>query len=100
MKKIETPLTQMLDLQYPIIAAPMFLVSNIDMVVACSEAGALGTFPALNFRPIEDYEKAIKAIKARTQKPIGVNVIVNKSNTRAAQDIKIALDNGVNAFIT
>lgn len=100
MKKIETPFTQMLGLQYPIIAAPMFLVSNVDMVVASSEAGALGTFPALNFRPIEDYEKAIKAIKARTQKPIGVNVIVNKSNTRASQDIKIALDNGVNAFIT
>ena len=100
MKKIETAFTKMLNIQYPIIGAPMFLVSNVDMVVAVSEAGGIGTFPTLNYRPIENYEKALKEIKARTKKPIGVNIIVNKSNARAKSDLKMALDHGVELFIT
>ncbi|GIL16922.1 MAG: 2-nitropropane dioxygenase [Oligoflexia bacterium] len=78
----------------------MFLVSNVDMVVAISEAGGVGTFPALNYRPIEEYEKALKAIRARTKKPIGVNIIVNKSNMRQREDLRLGLENGVDLFIT
>jgi nitronate monooxygenase len=70
------------------------------MVVAISEAGAIGTFPALNYRPIEKYREALIEMKKRTKRPIGVNVIVNKSNTRQAEDIRIALDHGVELFIT
>lgn len=97
---ISTSLTRVLGIKYPIIGAPMFLVSNVEMVVAISEAGGIGTFPALNYRPIEKYREAIIEMKRRTKKPIGVNVIVNKSNTRQNQDIKHALDNGVELFIT
>lgn len=97
---LKTPFTEMLGIKYPIIAAPMFLVSNEDMVVESSEAGAIGTFPALNYRPIEEYKKALEEIKRRTQKPIGVNIIVNKSNTRQKDDLKHALDSGVELFIT
>ncbi len=100
MKKIETAFTKMLNIQYPIIGAPMFLVSNVDMVVAISEAGGIGTFPSLNYRPAEKYQDALKQIKARTKKPIGVNIIVNKSNVRAQGDLKLALDAGVELFIT
>jgi Dioxygenases related to 2-nitropropane dioxygenase len=89
-----------MNIKYPIIAAPMFLVSNTDIVVNASEAGGIGTFPALNYRPLEAYAEALKNIKSRTKKPIGVNVIVNKSNARQADDIKIALDHGVDVFIT
>ncbi|MCC2680048.1 MAG: hypothetical protein K0R29_2624 [Pseudobdellovibrio sp.] len=78
----------------------MFLVSNTDMVVAISEAGGIGTMPTLNFRPESKYAEALKEIKSRTKKPIGVNIIVNKSNTRAASDLKASLDNGVELFIT
>jgi nitronate monooxygenase len=78
----------------------MFLVSNVEMVVAISEAGGVGTFPALNFRPIERYRDALRAIRARTKKPIGVNIIVNKSNQRQAQDIDLAIEEGVNLLIT
>lgn len=97
---LETPFTKMLGIKYPLIAAPMFLVSNVDMVVESSEAGALGTFPALNYRPVEKYIEALKEIKSRTQKPIGVNIIVNKSNARQKDDLKGALDVGVELFIT
>ncbi|MFV3409398.1 NAD(P)H-dependent flavin oxidoreductase [Bdellovibrio bacteriovorus] len=100
LKKIKTSFTDTMGIDYPIIAAPMFLVSNTDIVVEASEAGGIGTFPALNYRPIEQYAEALKNIKSRTKKPIGVNVIVNKSNTRQNEDIKVALDHGVDMFIT
>lgn len=89
-----------MNIQYPIIGAPMFLVSNVDMVVAISEAGGVGTFPSLNYRPPEKFGEALTQIKARTKKPIGINIIVNKSNTRARTDLKTALDHGVELFIT
>lgn len=97
---MQTVFTRTLKVEYPIIVAPMFLVSNEEIVVEGSEAGALGTFPALNYRPIEKYIEALKTIRQRTKKPIGVNIIVNKSNTRQALDLKHALDNGVDLFIT
>lgn len=100
MSKVRTKLTDLLGIQVPIIGAPMFLVSNEDMVVEISEAGAIGTFPALNFRPIANYQKALQDIRQRTSKPIGVNIIVNKSNQRQSEDLKIGLDCGVNLFIT
>lgn len=84
----------------PIITAPMFLVSNEDMVVASSEAGGIGTFPALNYRPLEKYAEALKNIRRRTSRPVGVNIIVNKSNTRQNDDLRVALDHGVELFIT
>jgi nitronate monooxygenase len=99
-RQIETAFTKLFNISYPIIGAPMFLVSNVEMVAAISEAGGIGTFPALNYRPIEQYQKALKDMKARTQKPIGVNIIVNKSNTRQNDDLKYALNAGVNLFIT
>jgi len=97
---IRTAFTDMMKCSLPIIGAPMFLVSNVDIVVAISEAGGVGAFPALNYRPIEEYRKALQQIKSRTKKPIGVNIIVNKSNTRQVDDLKEALDAGVELFIT
>lgn len=98
--KIETAFTKMMNIQYPIIGAPMFLVSNVDMVVAISEAGGIGTVPTLNYRPEEKLGEALKIIKSRTKKPVGVNIIVNKSNTRAQHDLKVCLHHGVDLFIT
>lgn len=98
--KIETPFTKLMGIDLPIIAAPMFLVSNVDLVTEASEAGGIGAFPALNYRPVEKYSEALSEMKKRTKKPICVNIIVNKSNTRQNEDVKRALDAGVEMFIT
>lgn len=98
--KIKTPFAELMKVDFPIIAAPMFLVSNTDLVTAASEAGGIGTFPALNYRTMEAYNDALKNIRSRTKKPIGVNIIVNKSNTRQNDDLRVALENGVDLFIT
>lgn len=100
MKEIPTDFTKLLGIRYPIIGAPMFLVSNVEMVTVVSEAGGIGAFPALNYRPIEEYRVALKKMKSITKKPIGVNIIVNKSNHRQGDDLKYALDAGVELFIT
>lgn len=100
MRTIPTAFTEMMKIKLPIIAAPMFLVSNEDMVVEASEHGAIGTFPALNYRPIEKYREALLNIRRRTKNPIGVNIIVNKSNSRQSEDLKYALEAGVDLFIT
>ncbi len=100
MQPITTAFTEMFGISYPVLAAPMFLVSNEDIVVEAAEAGGIGAFPALNFRPIDRYREALATIKNRTKKPIGVNIIVNKSNLRQSDDLKWALDAGVELFIT
>lgn len=80
MEKSNPSLCDILNIKYPIIMAPMFLVSNIEMLVAASKAGITGAIPALNFRTIEEFEKALKELKEKCEGPFGINLIVNKSN--------------------
>jgi nitronate monooxygenase len=95
-----TEFTKMFDIDLPIIGAPMFLVSNVAMVKTITEAGGIGTFPALNFRPLEVYDSTLAEIQRTTNGPFGVNIIVNKSNTRQTDDLRLALDHGASFFIT
>jgi len=97
---MKTALTEMLGIELPIIMAPMFLVTNTKMIVAAAESGIAGCIPALNFRTIEELEAGIKEIKSKTNRPFGVNLIVNKSNVLAKKQLHKCLDLGVNFFIT
>ncbi len=97
---MKTALTEMLGIDLPIIMAPMFLVTNTEMIVSAAESGIAGCIPALNFRTIEDLEAGIKEIKSRTSRPFGVNLIVNKSNVLAKKQLHKCLDLGVSFFIT
>lgn len=93
-------LTEILNIQYPVIMAPMFLVSNAKMLIAAGNAGISGAIPALNYRTDEDFRAAIAEIRANTKGPIGINIIVNKSNPKAAQHIKTCVDLKVDYIIT
>lgn len=99
-REISTEFTRQFNIRYPIIGAPMFLVSNVEIVTQVSNHGGLGAFPALNYRPIEKLGLALKEMRRKTSNPIGINIIVNKSNTRQNEDLKHALDAGVELFIT
>lgn len=100
MSKISTPLTEMLGIDYPIIMAPMFLVSNANMVIEACNAGIAGSFPALNYRTDAELRKALAEIKAATNKPFGVNIITNKSNIRMKENLQSCLDFDVSFIIT
>jgi nitronate monooxygenase len=86
---INTWLTKTLNIKYPIIMAPMFLVSNIEMTVAAAEAGITGCIPALNWRTAEEFEKALKTLKQKCPGAFGINLIVNKSNVLLEKQIAL-----------
>jgi len=72
--KLQTPLSKKLGLTYPFVAAPMFLISNKEMILACAEAGILGSMPSLNARTSAQFADDLKWIRARTDKPFGINL--------------------------
>lgn len=99
MPGIDTEFTRMFDVDYPIIGAPMFLVSYEDLAVAVAEAGGLGTFPLPNYRTVEDLGRALDAIRERTDKPIGVNIHLS-GRFPWKEQLALCLNAGVRFFIT
>jgi len=93
-------LTKLLNIEYPIIMAPMFLVSNSKMVIEACNNGIAGAIPALNFRTDADFRVAIKEMKANCNGPIGINLIVNKSNPKVHQQLKTSVELGVDFILT
>lgn len=97
-----TKLTQLLNIKYPIIQAPMFLVSNTAMVIEAMKSGIAGTIPALNYRTLEELREAIKELKeAKTDGgAFGFNLIVNKSNIKYKGQLEVICEEGVDFIIT
>ncbi len=98
--QIPTSFTRLLGCRYPIIAGPMFLVSDENLVTAVSNAGALGAMPSLNWRSVEEFRTAVRNVKARTPYPYGVNLIVNQSNLRQHKDLDVCAEEKVPLVIT
>ena len=99
MTKIETEFTRMLDIDYPIIGAPMFLISYEELVVAVAKAGGLGAIPLPNFRNLEDLKTTLENIRKETDKPIGVNIHTS-GKFEWKEQLSLCLDAGVKFFIT
>lgn len=92
-------------LRLPAVAAPMFLASGPDLVVACCRSGVIGTFPALNQRTTEGFGAWLDEIDARLAEapgaaPFGVNLIVHRSNPRLAADLDTVVRHRVPLVIT
>jgi nitronate monooxygenase len=96
---IETEFTRMMGIPYPIIGAPMFLVSYEDLVIAVARAGGLGTLPLPNFLGMDDLRKALKRIRSETDRPIGVNIQLH-GKFEWKKQLAVCLDAGVTFFIT
>src|SRR5258707_6193279 len=88
------------NLSIPVVGAPLFIVSNPDLVIEQCKAGIVGAFPALNARPKEMLEEWLKRItselaeyKARHPEkkvaPFAVNQIVHSSNDRLQHDVDL-----------
>lgn len=99
-QNIDTELTRMLGIQYPIIMAPMFLVSNEDMIIAAYKAGITGCIPALNYRDDESFRKALDRIVQAGTLVYGINLIANKSNIRLDEQLKTCIEYKVPFIIT
>ena len=97
---MKAKLSTLLNIEHPIIMAPMFLISDTTMIIAALESGITAAFPALNYRNNEDFSKAIDDIKAKSTKPFGINLIVNKSNIKFQSQLEICLDKKVDFILT
>ena len=96
----KTTLDKLLGIDYPIIVAPMFLISNTKMIKAALQNGVSAAFPALNYRTDQELRAAIQDIKAFSSKPFGVNLIVNKSNPKYKGQLETLLELKVDYIIT
>lgn len=96
-----TPLSKKLGLKYPLVSAPMFLISNKEMIVACAEAGILGSMPSLNARTPEAFAETLAWIRARTDKPFGINLTIGLTPPeRLAADMAACIEYEVPVLIT
>ncbi|OMP30927.1 nitronate monooxygenase family protein [Mangrovimonas sp. DI 80] len=95
-------LTEILDIKYPIIMAPMFLVSNVAMVKEAMEEGIAGCIPALNYRTLPELQEAIKELKVAKPQggSFGFNLIVNKSNVKYKEQLALLCEEGCDFIIT
>jgi nitronate monooxygenase len=90
-------------LSLPAIAAPMFIVSHPDLVIAQCRAGIVGSFPALNARPKEALDEWLTRLRAELtdrDAPFAVNQIVHASNDRLEHDLQVCAKHRVPIIIT
>lgn len=99
-KPLRTAFTDLVGCKYPVIAGPMFLVSDENLVAAVSNGGGVGGMPSLNWRTTDEFRAVVRKVKKLTDQPFAVNLIVNKSNVRAGADLKVCADEGVPVVIT
>lgn len=82
--------------------APMFLVSNTKMVIEGMKHGVAGCIPALNYRTLEELQVAINELKAAKVEggSFGFNLIVNKSNVKYKEQLRMLCDAQVDFIVT
>lgn len=101
MPTIRTPLSERLGLTYPIVCAPMFIVSTKEMIVASAEAGILGSMPSLNCRTREEFRETLAWIRQRTDRPFAINLTIKLTDPQRLQDdFEACLAFGVPVIIT
>ena len=98
-------------LRLPVVAAPMFIVSGPELVIAQCLSGVVGSFPALNARAPDTLDGWLSRIEAalaqaraadpeRIVAPYAVNQIVHASNDRLAEDVATCAAHRVPIVIT
>lgn len=97
-----TKLTELLNINHPIIQAPMFLVSNTTMVKEAMKSGIAGCIPALNYRTLAELKSAINELKSAKVEggSFGFNLIVNKSNLKYKDQLRLLCEVGCDFIIT
>jgi nitronate monooxygenase len=101
MKQLSTPLAQKLGLKYPFVSAPMFIISNKEMIVAAAEAGILGCMPSLNARTAERLKEDLTWIRQKTDRAFGINITIGlTAPERVAQDMALCIEFDVPVILT
>lgn len=103
---MNTKFTEQVGIEHPIICGAMYPCSNPELVAAASEAGGIGIIQPLSLVFVHkyDFKEGLKYIKSLTKKPIGMNIITEKSSKtyedRMKKWLDIALEEGIRFFVT
>jgi nitronate monooxygenase len=103
---LETALTRHARIEVPLICGAMYPCSNVELVAAASEAGAIGIVQPVTLTFVHglDFRDGLRRIRALTQKPIGMNALIEKSSKhyldRMRRWVDEALEEGVRFFVT
>jgi nitronate monooxygenase len=103
---LDTPLTRQLGIEVPLICGAMYPCSNPELVAAASEAGGIGVIQPLSMVYVHGHEfgAGLKLIRGLTAKPVGMNVIVERSSKvyeeRMRRFVDQAIEGGIHFFVT
>jgi len=98
--------TQQIGIRYPIIGGPMYPCSNPELVAAVSEAGGIGIMQPISLTYVHGHEfrQGIRLMRELTDKPIGMNALIEKSSKKYQQRMKqwidVALEEDIRFFVT
>ncbi len=93
--KINNSFTELFGIEFPMIMAPMFLVSNLEMVRSGMQSGIAASFPSLNYREKGELEDVLDQLNAEqnvSKGKYGVNLIVQKSNPLYKKHLDICVE--------
>jgi nitronate monooxygenase len=103
--------TVLQSVSFPVIGAPLFIISNPKLVIAQCTAGVVGSMPALNARPASLFDEWLaeiteglaawnRAHPERPAAPFAINQIVHKTNDRLEHDMQVCAKYKVPIVIT
>lgn len=104
--KLQNDLTKKLGIEMPVLCGAMYPCGNPELVAAVSEAGGLGVIQPISLSYVYGYrlKDGLKYIRSLTQKPVGMNVLVEKSSKiyekRMRTVVDEALAEGIRFFVT
>lgn len=105
-RTIETALTRTAGIEVPLLCGAMYPCSNPELVAAVSEAGGMGIIQPISLTFVHGHElrEGLRLIKRLTGKPVGMNIIVEKSSKVYQDRMKawtdIAIEEGIRFFVT
>lgn len=106
MTLLDTPFSRQVGIEVPLICGPMYPCSNPELVGAVSDAGGIGVVQPISLTFVHgwDFREGLRHIRSRTDRPIGMNALIEGSNRRYRERmerwIDIALEEGVRFFVT
>ena len=103
---LDTPLTRAAGIEVPLLCGAMYPCSNPELVAAVSAAGGMGIVQPLSLVYVHgyDFRQGLQFIRSLTDRPVGLNVIVEKSvkkyQDRMKEYVDLAIEEGVRFFVT
>ncbi|WP_203246091.1 NAD(P)H-dependent flavin oxidoreductase [Sporosarcina beigongshangi] len=91
----QTRVTKLLGIQYPIIQGGLAYLAYAELATAVSEAGGLGQITAMSLESPDALRAEIRKVKAKTNKPFGVNFAIGQHGRPYNHMVEVALEEGV-----